>query len=655
MRKQIEALRALMRQNGIDNYIVTTTDAHNSEYVSSHDMVLQYLSGFTGSNGTLLVTETEALLWTDGRYYIQCERELEGSGISMMRQGDERDPSVEKYLADHLKPGDTLGFNGYNITKHQSDTYLSKCPYDVKIRSINDPAPCVPDPSQANTVYIVIDSDPAGMIWDSDTDDPRPARPHDPIREHDIRFAGASVADKLKQVREAMGDKVSAHILSSLPDIMWLYNIRGRDILYNPVALSYSYITHDKAYLFVQQGTVDGSLEKKLSESGVIICDYDGFTDFLRKQPVSSAILLDEREISVMIYDAAAKRAQIVNKSNPTALLKAVKNETEIRSMKDYFLTDSCAMTAYLYAVKKIMGCNIPDEMEKLFAGDTKLAGLIRRYSDTASDTDKAADTTKTSATAQSSAENISAPAFDELKAGRLCDEIRLAADGCFDLSFTTIAAYGPNAAMMHYEAREDSYAPIESRGMLLTDCGGQYPGATTDVTRTIAVGPVTEEEKRCFTLVLKGWLALMHATWIEGCTGRNLDILARQYLWSEGIDYKCGTGHGVGNCLSVHEGPQNIRWRYIEGSSEAVLRPGMVVTNEPGVYIEGRFGIRTENTMLVTEKFIRDGDRYLGFENLTMVPIDTDLVDPALLDDRERAWLSEYNDKAYDLLSQYI
>ncbi|MBR6391562.1 MAG: aminopeptidase P family N-terminal domain-containing protein, partial [Lachnospiraceae bacterium] len=595
MREQIQRLRALMERSGVDNCIVTTTDAHNSEYVSAHDRVLEYMSGFTGSNGTLLVTQTEALLWTDGRYYIQCEKELAGSGISMMRQGDDRDPSIDKYLGEHLKAGDSIGINGYNITKHQEDVYMSKCDLEVKTCATGDISSLREQDPGANTVYMVTDADLAGRIWDEDESAPRPVRPARPIYEQDIDYAGRTVSEKLSDVRAAMSEAASAHVLSSLPDIMWLYNIRGGDIRYNPIAFSYSYITPDHAYLFVQNGTVDHELADRLKISGVIVCDYDGFADFLMEQDIPGKVLLDERETSVRIYNLISDKAEIINKVNPTTELKAVKNDAEIAAMKEFFLRDSYAMTAYIYAVKKIMGCSIPYEMEALFADDKRLAEIMDRYRGSAdgrtigSVTDNSTDNSIDSGTGK--ADSVG---FDEFKAGMLCDEIRLATEGCTDLSFGTIAAYGPNAAMMHYEATESSHAGIEPHGMLLTDCGGQYPGATTDVTRTIALGRVSDEEKHDFTLVLKGWLALMHATWLEGCTGRNLDILARQYLWNEGIDYKCGTGHGVGCCLSVHEGPQNIRWRYIEGSSEAILRPGMTVTNEPGVYREGKYGIRT-------------------------------------------------------------
>ena len=612
MRRQIETLRERMKAQGIDFYIVTTTDAHNSEYVSDHDMVLEYMSGFSGSNGTLLVTADEALLWTDGRYYIQCEKEIAGSGIKMMREGDDRDPSIDKYIGEHFKAGQCVGYNGYNLTKFRADKMTCKI--------------------QCTDVRTDYAGDLAGDIWNEEGT--RPARPHGPVKEHELKYAGEDVKSKLARVRSKMtAENTHSLIISSLPDVMWLFNLRGSDVLYNPIAMSYAFLTADQAdkgeaYIFVQPGTVDSKTAETLKDNGVKIRDYDEINDFLGSYEYKGDIFADPRELSVRLYETAAGRLtecgsyRMIDKVIPTTELKAVKNETEIAMMKDYFKRDSRAMSAYLYTVKKIMGCELSDEDAKAYEA-LKSSGIAEAVT---ADPDN----------------------FDELKAGKLCDDIRLKTDDCFDLSFTTIAAYGGNAAMMHYEATEDSYAKVGRQGMLLTDCGGQYPGATTDVTRTIAVGPVSDEEKKSFTLVIKGWLALMHATWIEGCTGRNLDILARQYLWNEGIDYKCGTGHGVGYCLGVHEGPQNIRWRYIPDSAEAVLHPGMVVTNEPGVYREGEFGIRTENTMLVVKKFENDGDTYLGFENLTWVPIDMDLIEQSLLDDKEKKWLREYNSEAY-------
>ncbi len=634
MKEQINRLRELMNERNIDCYIITTTDAHNSEYVSERDMVLKYMSGFSGSNGTLLVTMDEALLWTDGRYYIQCEKELKGSGIKMMRQGDDRDPSIDKYIAKHCRPEWCIGFDGDCITKYLADQFVSKCAHPwTGIRFDYD--------------------DLAGKIWDESG--LRPEASQKKVYEHDIKYAGLSVKDKLKSVAEKMNELNCSHFfISKLDDIMWLFNIRGEDVAFNPVAFSYALVNVSKiddksrtvdgsgisAVLFIKTEYLDENVSDSLKEQGVSVMPYDSVHDYLGSCDFKGNVLADKREVSVKAYDLISERlkgvlgldgskAAIVSNVNPTTELKAVKNDTEIGWMKEFFKRDSIAMTRYLYAVKKIMGCKIDPTLEDAL----KKAGL-----------DKVDDYIH----------DMTADNFDEVKAGKLCDRIRLDTEGCFDLSFTTIAAYGPNAAMMHYEATEESYSKCERHGMLLTDCGGQYPGATTDVTRTIAIGPVSDEEKKHFTLVLKGWLALMHATWIEGCTGRNLDILARQYLWNEGIDYKCGTGHGVGYCLGVHEGPQNIRWKYLNNSAEAILHPGMVVTNEPGVYIEGKYGIRTENTMLIVKKFDSDGDTYLGFENLTLVPIDMDLIDQSLLDDKEKGWIEDYQSSVYEVIASY-
>lgn len=612
MADRIKALKERMQQNNTDYYIVTTTDAHNSEYVSEHDMVLEFITGFSGSNGTLLVTPDEALLWTDGRYYIQCENEIVGTGIKMMREGDDRDPSVQKYLDEHVKSGESIGFNGNNVTAHRADMWVK---------------------SLADREYrLITDMDLAGDLWNEEGD--RPAPINGRIYGHDIKYAGEDVASKLSRACDKIRTSGGHHLFISKPDdIMWLFNIRGEDIAFNPVALSYAFITVSGAdnaylaYLFINSDRMEDNAKQILSDCKVDIRAYNEVFDFLKEYDYIGNVSADEREMSVNAKAAIlagidkadnADTKHIVSCVSPVTELKAVKNETEIANMKKYFLADSYATASYLYTVKKIMGCDIKPEYEPFVNPE-----IADKY-----DIKKAGD-------------------FDELKAAEICDEIRCATAECEGLSFTTIAAYAANAAMMHYEATDASYAKCEASGMLLTDCGGQYPGATTDVTRTIALGPVTDVEKRDFTLVLKGWLALMHATWLYGCTGRNLDILARQYLWNEGMDYKCGTGHGVGYNLSVHEGPQNIRWRYIEGSFEAILKPGMVVTNEPGVYKGGRYGIRTENTMLVVEKFVSDGERYLGFENLTWVPIDEDLIDYSLLDDKESKWLSEYQSEA--------
>lgn len=593
MKKEIVTLRNAMALKGIDCYIVPTSDAHNSEYVGEYDQVRCWLTGFTGSNGTLVVTKDKALLWTDGRYYIQCQREIEGSGIEMMKMGEEGVPSVWEYIAELAKNKEDLsvGFNGKNIVKKYIDDLYNK---------LND-----------TSVRIKADEDVAGDIWKKEG---RPKRSCERVKLLDIAFAGKTACDKIEEVRKEMERyNCKQFFLSKLDDIMWLFNIRGGDVECNPVALSYAFISMDEAFLFLQQDAVSNAMRAYLASQRIILCDYDEVFDFIKEYPYEGRTLLDEKEVSYLAYSIIAcaysdNTKYIINHDNPTAMLKAVKNETEIKWMREYFLRDSVAMTKYIYWLKN-----------------------------KASSMENGTDT------------------LDELEAAKKCDEIRTSVEGCVGLSFPTIAAYGPNAAMMHYEATEDNYSVCSNSGMLLTDCGGQYPGATTDVTRTIALGTVTEEEKHDFTLVLKGFLALMNAKWIDGCTGRNLDILARGPLWAEGKDYKCGTGHGVGCYLNVHEGPQNIRWKYLEGSKEAVLKPGMTITDEPGVYIENKYGIRTENTLLVEDNGITPDGHFLGFENLTWVPIDTDLIDSNILSPMELKWLKCYQRQVYEKIESYL
>ncbi len=625
---EITALRKRMKELDIDYYLIGTSDAHNSEYVSDHDMVLRYFSGFTGSNGTLLVSRDEALLWTDGRYYIQCEKELEGSGITMMRESDGNSITVSKYLAEHLKPGMSFGFNGACITKRMCDRFLDhvKCSIGFGHDDNAD-------------IRILADGDIAGDLWDGSK-----TRPKEHIGKlwiHDLKYSGETVRDKLKRVSDKLLQYGCRHIfLSSPEDVMWLFNIRGEDVRFNPIALSYALITtgtDDKepsAVLFVKDGAADDIKDEILRSADIEIKPYNGVYDELKAHIYTGNVLTDESMVSVRAFKAleaglftSGTGATVINRTNPAAVLKAVLNDVQIENAKDYFVKDSAVTAVFLYLLKKRAGVRTDNRADEIFK-DLDLSRFTNE---------------------------IDREGLNELTAGNLMDALRLSVKDCFDLSFTTIAAYGANAAMMHYEATPSSYSKIEDHGMFLVDCGGQYPGATTDVTRTIAVGPVSDEEKRCFTLVLKGWLSLMHAVWIEGCTGRNLDILARQYLWKEGLDYKCGTGHGTGYCLSVHEGPRGIRYRYVEGLPETVLRPGMTVTDEPGVYIKDKFGIRTENTLIVAFDKEAEGDRYLKFENLTWVPVDEELIDYDMLDEEEKRLLDEYQNECYEKIKGVI
>lgn len=593
MKKEILSLQRKMEENGIDCYIVPTSDAHNSEYVSDYDQVRKYLTGFTGSNGTLVVTRNEARLWTDGRYFIQCEKELAGSEILMMKMGEPDVPGIWDYVASIADEANsfTVGFNGKTLVKSYVDVLLNK--------------------NKSHNITIKADLDLAGELWDCEN---RPKRSCERVKLIDVHFAGESHLEKLEKVRTEMKKSGCNQLfISKLDDIMWLFNIRGNDVMCNPVALSYAFISEDAAFLFLQKDAVSEAIRAYLASIRVILCEYDDVFDFLVDYPYEGKTLICESEVSYSAYLSIikgydGKNDTIVNSANPTTGLKAVKNETEIEWMRKYFLRDSVATTKYIYWLK----C----KAEELSEGK---AGL------------------------------------NEYEAAKKCDELRLQTEGCVSLSFPTIAAYGSNAAMMHYDVNENEYSECKPEGMILTDCGGQYPGATTDVTRTVALGPVTDEMKRDFTLVLKGFLKLMNAKWIAGCTGRNLDILARGALWEAGMDYKCGTGHGVGCYLNVHEGPQSIRWKYIREHEEAVLVPGMTITDEPGVYKENKYGIRTENTLLVKNDEKTSDGQFLSFENLTWVPIDNELILFELLEKKELEQLTKYQNETCDKLYDYL
>lgn len=588
MKKEVEELQKSMKDNGIDCYIIPTGDCHNSEYVSDYDKVREYISGFTGSNGILLVTGTEAKLWTDGRYFIQAKRELEGSGIEMMKMNTEGCPGIWEYVSKLYSDGviKSIGFNGNQFTVAQYEDIMTKC---------------------ADGIEVITDTDLAGELFNESGN--RPSAPANRVKLLDAAFTGRNIEEKLGLIREDLKEnKCHAIFLNKLEDIMWLYNLRGSDIKHCPVALSFAFVDMDYAYIFLKEEALSEAVKAYLASFGVIICDYEDVYVFLADYPYSGEVLVDDRNVSVNAYRAITKAgAKVFLAPSPVELRRAVKNETEIKWIREYFLRDSVAMTKYIFWLKEKV-CNCTGELE-----------------------------------------------LTEYDCMQKCDELRLSQDGCMDISFDTIVAYGSNAAMMHYSCDEKNSAAVLPQGMLLTDCGGQYPGATTDVTRTVAMGEVSDEERTAFTRVLKGFLALMNAKWLKGCTGRNLDILARGPLWQHGIDYKCGTGHGVGCCLNVHEGPQAIRWVPDKKNKEAELVSGMLITDEPGVYVENKYGIRTENTLLVREYMSNEDGDFLCFENLTFVPIDMELVDMSLLNPDELEMLRHYQQEVYDKLKDYL
>ncbi len=578
--ERLRRLRSVMEQKGIDFYMMPTADFHNSEYVNAYFKVREFFCNFTGSNGTLIVWKDGAGLWTDGRYFIQAENELAGTGVTLFRMLEEGVPTIEEFLEAQMREGQTLGFDGRVVTVSDGRKYEKVV--------------------EAKHGRLVYEEDLAEKIW---TD--RPAFPAGAVSTLTDEVAGVSVADKLANVRKQVSkDGGKGILISKLDDIMWLYNIRGCDVECNPVAMSYTYITEKEAVLFIQSKALNEEAYAHLQKNGIAVEEYDDIFSYLKKLPISEdSIIADERYSSYTLYKTLENVRRPVNAKNPTELLKAVKNPVELANMEKVYLLDSVAVTRFIYWLKTHVG---KERITEVTAADY-LEGLRRQI------------------------------------------------PGFLDLSFPTIAGYKANAAMMHYEATEDNYAELSPEGMLLVDSGGQYVGGTTDVTRTIVLGPISEKIKKHYTLVAAGMLQLTHAKWLYGCTGRNLDILAREPLWEIGLDYKCGTGHGVGYILNVHEGPQGIRWRFNPGMTEAVIEAGMDVTNEPGVYVEGSHGIRIENVMVARNGEKNEYGQFMYFDTLTWAPIDLEAIDPEYLSPKQKEYLNAYHKTVYKKVSPYL
>lgn len=579
IKERLTRLKKEMKENGIDCYLIPTSDFHNSEYVDEYFKVREYFSDFTGSNGTLVVREEETGLWTDGRYFIQAENELSGTGITLFRMQEEGVPTIEGYLEKEMKSGQTIGFDGRVVD----------CKFGQKLEKA----------LKEKGVSISYEKDLAGGLW---TD--RPDLPHNKVTVLPEEICGQTCAEKLSRVREKMKEKkADCFVLSKLDDLMWLLNIRGKDVNCNPVALSYGFITMEEVYFFVQKEAVTENFKEYASKYQIRLKDYFEITEFLKSFSYSGTVLFDSGNLNYALYKTIDEKAECVDEKNPTELLKAVKNPVELKNMREVFLTDNVVVTKFIYWLKQNVG-KVP---------------------------------------------------LNEYTAAMKLDDMRREAEGFLDLSFETISGYKENAAMMHYEATKENNKEIAPEGMLLVDSGGQYMGGTTDITRTIVLGKISEEEKKHFSAVAAGMIRLTNAKFLYGCTGRNVDILAREPMWEMNIDYKCGTGHGVGYILNVHEGPQGIRFKYTEGQTEAVLEEGMDVTNEPGIYREGSHGIRTENVMLV-RKGEKNGDgQFMYFETLTFVPIDREALDKKYLTETDVRRIDEYHEEVYRRISPHL
>lgn len=565
--KRIEEARKVMKKYKVDAYIVTSSDYHQSEYIDDYFKGREYLSGFTGSAGVLVIFNDEACLWTDGRYHIQAENQLKGSEIKLFKQGNLGVPTYKEYIISKLAENSKIGIDAKILLSSDINEILSKKKYKI------------------------VDFDLLAEIWDK-----RKKLPDGKIFILEDKYTGKTYKEKVKEIRVALKEKgADYNIISSLDDIAWIYNFRGDDVQHNPVALSFTVISEKKASLYIDKNKLNEEAKKYFKDNKVEVKEYFEFFEDIKK--LKGNILVDFNKISYAIYEAITKN-ELINSMNPSTYLKAHKNEIEIANTKDIHIQDGVAIVKFMYWLKN----NYKKENITEFSAEEKINSLREKI------------------------------------------------EGYIDLSFSTISAFGKNAAMMHYSAPEKNSTKIED-GVYLLDSGGTYLKGTTDITRTFFLGKVGKQEKTDNTLVLKGMLALLRAKFLFGATGTNLDVLARQFLWNVGIDYKCGTGHGVGHILNVHEGPHGIRFQY----NPQRLEVGMIVTNEPGAYIEGSHGIRIENELLVKEACETEHGKFLEFETITYAPIDLDGIVKPLLTKEEKQQLNEYHSEVYKKLSPYL
>ncbi|MDO4187082.1 MAG: aminopeptidase P family protein [Bacteroidales bacterium] len=565
-------LRLWMRVNKMQAFIIPSTDPHMSEYVAPHWQSREWISGFTGSAGTVVVTLEEAALWTDSRYFLQAADQLQGTGIQLMKEKLPETPSIENWLMEKLKAGDTVGCDGYVFPADEIKrlTTLFRDNEDIEIN---------------------FQLDPMTEIW---TD--RPALPSTPALVYPTAYAGKDVTTKLAEIRDRLDQQdFDALFVSALDEIAWALNLRGTDVHCNPVVISYLYVSQTEAHLFISPEKVTAEIQAHLQEAGVTLHNYtdiEAFAIDVKDQHIS----IGPSKSNVRLYELFGEHNEIKPTASPIPALKAVRNETEIKGIHAAMQRDGVALVQFLHWLEEA----VPQGHETEISVDLKL------------------------------------------------HELRAAQSLYIGESFDTIAGYGPHAAIVHYEATPETDVPLEPHGFLLLDSGAQYLDGTTDITRTIALGPLTQEEKEDYTLILKGHIDLAMAVFPEGTRGAQLDVLARMPIWKKRLNYLHGTGHGVGHYLNVHEGPQSIRMQ----ENPVALQAGMVTSNEPGVYKAGSHGIRTENLVLTVPAGEGMFGNYLKFETITLCPIDKRPILRELLTDEEVEWLNAYHQQVYDALA---
>ena len=576
--ERLSALRKIMKEKGITMLIVPTADFHQSEYVGEHFKERMFITGFTGSAGTALIGLEEARLWTDGRYFIQAAKQLEGTTVQLMKMFEPGVPSLEAFLEEHLKEGDTLAFDGRAVSVGEGQEYAR-----------------IAEKKKAKILY---DEDFVDPVWKD-----RPALSEEPAFDLDEKYAGESVSSKMARIRKEMEDAgCNTHIVSTLDDTCWTLNIRGNDIEFFPLVLSYAIVRMDRFDLYIDERKLDKALQEKLAKDGVVLHPYNAIYEDVKKLSDKDIVMIDPSKLNYALFNNIPKSVKTVEKRNPAILMKAIKNPVEIENIRKAQIKDSVAHLRFMKWLK----------------------------------------------------ENIGKIKITEMSAAAKLDEFRAEMGNFIRPSFEPISSFGPHSAIVHYTSSPETDVEFHTGTLYLSDTGAGFYEGSTDITRTFALGEVPQQMKDDFTLVAISNLHLANAKFLEGCSGLTLDILCRQPFWDRDLNFNHGTGHGVGYLLNIHEGPIGFRWKYRAGEVEA-FQEGMIITDEPGFYVEGSHGIRLENELLARKGEKNEYGQFMYFETISLIPFDLDAINPDMLNAEDKKLLNDYHAKVYEVIAPLL
>ena len=578
IQERLKALREQMKEKKIDIYIVPTADFHQTEYVGEYFKARKYITNFSGSAGTAVITADEARLWTDGRYFIQAAEQIAGTTVELMKMGEPGVPTIKEYLADTLKAGGNIGFDGRAVAMGEG------LAYEEIAKEKN---------GRVIYAYDLIDE-----IWEE-----RPALSTEPAWMLEEKYAGETAAGKLSRIREYMKENgASVHVLTTLDDICWTLNMRGNDIEFFPLVLSYGIITMSQMHLYINEAKLSEEMKAQFAKDHIFLHPYNDIYEDVKMIAEEESVLIDPARLNYALYSNIPDGVKKIEQRNPEVLFKAVKNPVEIENIRKAQLKDSVAHVRFMKWLK----------------------------------------------------ENVGKIRITEMSASEKLDEFRMEMGNFIRPSFEPISSYGEHCALMHYTSSQETDVELKEGNVFLTDTGAGFYEGSTDITRTYALGEIPDIMKEHFTLTLMGHMGLANARFLYGCTGMNLDLMARKPLWDRGLDFKCGTGHGMGYLLSIHESPAGFHWRYRAGET-AVLEEGMVLTDEPGIYIEGSHGIRLENEILVRKGEENEYGQFMYFETITYIPMDLDAVKAEMLPKETRIHLNDYHRTVYEKVSPYL